>query len=237
MEIVIVQEKIENKLGWSNLPLRNLLRKPLIRVFLLIILCSLSYILGTSNYNHSTSTTSTPILQDPHCFQLNLTTLEHSSPPPSLDLDFELHHSPSLPPETSHDNPQYFKVCTKNFTNYCPCQDPSREKQFDGEKLFHKSGNCPNANETLRCLVPSPARYRRPLPWPKSRDSVWFNNVPFPKLTIYKKSQNWVRLEGKRLVFPGGGTSFPMGVKGYVDELRRVVPLKSGNIRTVLDVG
>ncbi len=27
------------------------------------------------------------------------------------------------------------------------------------------------------------------------------------------------------------------GVKGYVDEIKQVVPLKSGNIRTVLDIG
>lgn len=61
--------------------------------------------------------------------------------------------------------------------------------------------------------------------------------MPFLKLTEYKKTQNWVRLEGDRLVFPGGGTSFPKGVKGYVDEIKRVVPIKSGDIRTVLDVG
>lgn len=79
--------------------------------------------------------------------------------------------------------------------------------------------------------------YRRPFAWPKSRDYAWFNNVPFPKLTESKKSQNWVRLEGQRLVFPGGGTSFTKGVKGYVEAINRIVPLKSGFIRTVLDVG
>ena len=81
--------------------------------------------------------------------------------------------------------------------------------------------------------------YQSPFPWPESKDSAWFSNVPFPKLVEYKKSQNWVRLEGERFVFPGGGTSFPEGVKGYVDALKRVlpVPLESGDIRTALDVG
>ncbi|TKY50548.1 methyltransferase PMT19 [Spatholobus suberectus] len=71
----------------------------------------------------------------------------------------------------------------------------------------------------------------------KYNDVAWFNNVPFPKLTEYKKSQNWVALRGDRFVFPGGGTSFINGVKGYVDAISRLVPLKSGKIRTVLDVG
>ncbi|RVW59913.1 putative methyltransferase PMT15 [Vitis vinifera] len=78
-------------------------------------------------------------------------------------------------------------------------------------KKAHKWGerHCPGSHQALRCLVPRPKGYRRPFPWPKS----------------------------DRLVFPGGGTSFPKGVKDYVDEIRRVVPLKSGNIRTALDVG
>lgn len=79
--------------------------------------------------------------------------------------------------------------------------------------------------------------YRSPFPWPKSRDYAWFRNVPFPRLTSLKKSQNWVRLQGDRFVFPGGGTSFTKGVKRYVDQIKQVVPLKSGNIRTVLDTG
>lgn len=61
--------------------------------------------------------------------------------------------------------------------------------------------------------------------------------MPFKTLTVSKKSQKWVRLEADLLVFLGGGTSFRQGVKGYVDEISRVVPLKSGSIRTVLDVG
>lgn len=54
---------------------------------------------------------------------------------------------------------------------------------------------------------------------------------------MLKKKQNWVRLEGDRLFFPGGGTSFTMGVKGYISEMNRIVPLKSGSVRTVLDIG
>ncbi|KAB5525067.1 hypothetical protein DKX38_022816 [Salix brachista] len=82
-----------------------------------------------------------------------------------------------------------------------------------------------------------PDAYKRPFSWPKSRDYAWFKNLPFKKLCEVKKTHNWVRLEGDLLVFPDGGTSFRKGVKGYVDEIKRFVPLRSGSIRTVLDVG
>ncbi|XP_059653963.1 probable methyltransferase PMT19 [Cornus florida] len=208
------------------------LRKPLIRVFLITILCSLSYTLGFYK-NNSFNPTSTHSLQVPNCLQpQNLTT--HQNPPQTLH--FEPHHTLSLPPEPPK-TIQFFPYCPKNFTDYCPCQDPKKETLFVTENRFHRERHCPDAAEGLRCLVPRPVGYRRPVPWPKSRDYAWFNNVPFKRLTVSKKAQNWVRLEGDRLVFPGGGTSFTTGIKGYIDELKRVVPLKSGEIRTVLDVG
>jgi hypothetical protein len=221
-------------------PAPNPLRRPLVRMFLVTVICTLSYFLGSYSYTNSTtysaasSSSSSSLLQDhpPNCFQLNFTTHNHFSPP----LHFEPRHTLTLPREPRQ-NLQLFSFCAKNFTEYCPCQDPSRERQFGIERRFQKERHCPGSPERLRCLVPRPAGYRRPFPWPKSRDYAWFKNVPFPRLTEYKKSQNWVRLQGDRFVFPGGGTSFPKGVKGYVDEIKQVVPLKSGNIRTVLDIG
>ncbi|XP_057436614.1 probable methyltransferase PMT19 isoform X2 [Lotus japonicus] len=132
-----------------------------------------------------------------------------------------------------------FEFCPSNYTSYCPCEDPKRQKRFPNKRWFRKERHCPQSNERLTCLIPKPVGYRRPFPWPESKESAWFSNVPFPKLAEYKKSQNWVRLEGDRFVFPGGGTSFPEGVKGYVDALKSILPvsLESGDIRTVLDVG
>lgn len=46
-----------------------------------------------------------------------------------------------------------------------------------------------------------------------------------------------MRIEGDKFVFPGGGTSFPRGVEWYVGQISKVVPLKTGEIRTVLDIG
>ncbi|XP_054805011.1 probable methyltransferase PMT19 [Prosopis cineraria] len=130
-----------------------------------------------------------------------------------------------------------FEFCPDNYTNYCPCQDPRRQKRFSNFMWFRKERHCPNISERLRCLIPKPLDYQKPFTWPESKDTAWFSNVPFPKLAEYKKSQNWVRLEGDRFAFPGGGTSFPEGVKGYVDTLNRILPLESGDIRTALDVG
>lgn len=213
-------------------PTPNLLKRPLIKVFFVAIVFCACYFLGS--YSNPSSTLSTIQAHPQHCFPSNASTPKH--PSPSLVLDFEAHHILPLPQESSQSG-GFFELCPANFTHYCPCQDPSRAKEFDVTKFFHRERHCPGSHQALRCLVPRPKGYRRPFPWPKSRDYAWFNNVPFPKLSVYKKSQNWVRVEGDRLVFPGGGTSFPKGVKDYVDEIRRVVPLKSGNIRTALDVG
>ncbi|CAL0318914.1 unnamed protein product [Lupinus luteus] len=132
-----------------------------------------------------------------------------------------------------------FHFCTPNYTNHCPCHDPKIQKRFKNTNHFRKERHCPNNNERLKCLIPIPKGYKTPFHWPKSKENAWFSNVPFTKLVKYKKTQNWVRLEGERLVFPGGGTSFPDGVKGYVHALNKVLPLplESGLIRTVLDVG
>jgi hypothetical protein len=147
-----------------------------------------------------------------------------------------LHQHNSISPTKKY---SHFQFCPTNFTNYCPCQDPKRQKKFPKKNYFRKERHCPKNNERLRCLIPKPIGYQKPFPWPKSKDNAWFSNVPFTKLVEYKKSQNWIRLDGDHFVFPGGGTSFPDGVKGYVHDLKTLLPvnLESGSIRTVLDVG
>ncbi|KAK4752429.1 hypothetical protein SAY87_021227 [Trapa incisa] len=215
-------------------------RGPFAHLFFLAAICSFFYFLGSQTHQQQSISKKSPL----HCQNQNLslksTTTPHTRSYGFYDtpLDFSSHHS--LPaPKVPKEEELLLEFCPKNFTHYCPCQDSQREKRFPAEKFFYRERHCPQSEaEKLRCLVPDPVGYRNPFAWPKSRDYAWFRNVPFPKLTVYKKTQNWVRLEGKdRLFFPGGGTSFPLGANGYVDLINKVVPLKSGSVRTVLDVG
>ncbi|XP_010554681.1 PREDICTED: probable methyltransferase PMT23 isoform X2 [Tarenaya hassleriana] len=123
--------------------------------------------------------------------------------------------------------------------DYIPCLDNyAAIKQLKSRKhMEHRERHCPDPSP--RCLVPFPENYKQPVPWPKSRDMIWYGNVPHPKLVEYKKEQNWVRKSGDYLVFPGGGTQFKYGVTHYVEFIEKALPaIKWGkNIRVVLDVG
>lgn len=52
-----------------------------------------------------------------------------------------------------------------------------------------------------------------------------------------KKNQNWVRVEGDRFRFPGGGTMFPRGADAYIDDIGKLINLRDGSIRTAIDTG
>ena len=43
--------------------------------------------------------------------------------------------------------------------------------------------------------------------------------------------------EGDYFVFPGGGTMFPDGAEGYVQQLEKYIPFGTNSIRTALDIG
>lgn len=102
---------------------------------------------------------------------------------------------------------------------------------------MYRERHCPGEGERLGCLVPSPAGYVTPFPWPRSRDLVPYVNVPYKSLTVEKAVQNWVQYEGDFLRFPGGGTQFPEGADAYLDKLASVIPIENGTVRTVLDTG
>ncbi|CAL1366062.1 unnamed protein product [Linum trigynum] len=214
--------------------------------FFSILLFSLSYFLGSTLHSPSSSP---PRQQNQLLLCPPIFPPPPPPPPPPESLDFQPHHfltSSLISNSTSSSiNSLPIPLCSANFTDFVPCHDPSREKLFFSPlgttqlAFFHRERHCPaSEGEKPRCLVPRPRGYKSPFPWPKSKGFAWFRNVPSKKLTVTKKSQNWVRLEGELLVFPGGGTSFPKGVKGYVEEIRRLLPeLKNGAIRTALDIG
>ncbi|KAK8672351.1 hypothetical protein V6N13_110723 [Hibiscus sabdariffa] len=123
--------------------------------------------------------------------------------------------------------------------DYIPCLDNFHAiKRLRSKKqMENRERHCPRRPPT--CLVPLPLDYKVPVQWPKSRDMIWYSNVPHPKLVEYKKDQNWVRKSGDYFVFPGGGTQFKDGVNFYIDFIQKTFPaIKWGeHIRVVLDVG
>lgn len=128
-----------------------------------------------------------------------------------------------------------FPRCRANFSEYTPCEDPQRSLGYKRHRMIYRERHCPE--EPLKCRVPAPHGYRNPFPWPASRDRAWFANVPHRELTVEKAVQNWIRFEGERFVFPGGGTTFPNGADAYIEDIGKLINLRDGSIRTALDTG
>lgn len=123
--------------------------------------------------------------------------------------------------------------------DYIPCLDNWNviKKLPSRRHMEHRERHCPDLPP--RCLVPLPEGYLVPVPWPKSRDMVWYNNVPHPKLVEYKKDQHWVEKSGDYFTFPGGGTQFKDGVDQYIESIQKTLPVIEWGKKTrvILDVG
>ncbi|CAN1813953.1 Probable methyltransferase PMT27 [Linum perenne] len=124
-------------------------------------------------------------------------------------------------------------------TDYIPCLDNEKalKKLRTTGHFEHRERHCPEDPPT--CLVPLPSGYKRPILWPNSRDKIWYHNVPRTKLAEFKGHQNWVKVTGEFLTFPGGGTQFIHGALHYIDFLQMSVPKIGWGKRTrvILDVG
>ncbi|KAL3834816.1 hypothetical protein ACJIZ3_009552 [Penstemon smallii] len=123
--------------------------------------------------------------------------------------------------------------------DYIPCLDNWQAiKELTSRRhMEHRERHCPDPSP--RCLVPMPQGYKVPVPWPKSRDMIWYSNVPHPKLVEYKKAQRWVVKSGDYFFFPGGGTQFKRGVSQYIESIGKTLPVIEWGKKTrvVLDVG
>ncbi|CAL1394667.1 unnamed protein product [Linum trigynum] len=115
--------------------------------------------------------------------------------------------------------------------------ESENQKERRKTATIGSSRHCPKEPPT--CLVPLPDGYNKPIPWPTSRDKIWYHNVPHTKLAQVKGHQNWVKVTGEFLTFPGGGTQFIHGALHYIDFLQRAVPKIGWGKRTrvILDVG
>ncbi|KAI4386789.1 hypothetical protein MLD38_004691 [Melastoma candidum] len=123
--------------------------------------------------------------------------------------------------------------------DYIPCLENEKAlRQLRSTKHFeHRERHCPEEGPT--CLVPTLEGYKRSIEWPKSRDKIWYHNVPHTKLAEVKGHQNWVKVTGEFLTFPGGGTQFIHGALHYIDFLQQSEPnIKWGkHTRVILDIG
>eukprot|EP00249_Psilotum_nudum_P020022 c27525_g1_i1 orf=933-2822(+) len=199
--------------------------------FLVISLCFFFYILGAWQNTSPKPIQATAILSSvsSHC---NQGSVIRSG---SITLDFDTHHSDA----TEEDSSAYEAIepCDLKYSEYTPCEDSLRSLKFERNRLIYRERHCPVKDERLNCLIPAPPGYRNPFPWPKSRQYVWYANVPHKELTVEKAIQNWIQYEGKTFRFPGGGTMFPKGASAYINDINALIPLSDGSIRTALDTG
>ncbi|XP_076891228.1 putative methyltransferase PMT24 [Bidens hawaiensis] len=123
--------------------------------------------------------------------------------------------------------------------DYIPCLDHLEAiKHLHGRSHYeHRERHCPVDPPT--CLVPLPVGYKTPIKWPRSREQIWYSNVPHTKLAAVKGHQNWVKVDGEYLTFPGGGTQFKNGALHYIDFIQNSHPDIAWGKRTrvILDVG
>ncbi|KAH7672792.1 Phosphoethanolamine N-methyltransferase protein [Dioscorea alata] len=134
-----------------------------------------------------------------------------------------------------------FELCPISMKEYIPCLDNEEaikklKSTANGEKFER---HCPGVGDGLNCLVPAPRGYKVPMSWPRSRDEVWYYNVPHQRLVDDKGGQNWIVRSKNKFKFPGGGTQFIHGADQYLDQISKMVPdIAFGqNTRVVLDVG
>ncbi|XP_047321298.1 probable methyltransferase PMT11 [Impatiens glandulifera] len=134
-----------------------------------------------------------------------------------------------------------FGMCPESMREFIPCLDNveaiNRLNSTDKGERFER--HCPDQGQGLNCLVPPPKGYRTPIPWPQSRDEVWFSNVPHARLVEDKGGQNWISIDKDKFKFPGGGTQFIHGADQYLDQIQKMLPeIAFGqHTRVALDVG
>ncbi|KAL4632623.1 hypothetical protein ACB092_04G064700 [Castanea dentata] len=133
-----------------------------------------------------------------------------------------------------------WKVCNVTAgSDYIPCLDNLQAiRSLRSTKHYeHRERHCPEQAPT--CLVSLPEGYKRSIEWPKSREKIWYYNVPHTKLAEIKGHQNWVKVSGEYLTFPGGGTQFKHGALHYIEFIEGAVPdiAWGKRSRVILDVG
>lgn len=207
-------------------------RPPLVPLLLITLLCSLSYSLGLWQNRRAAAARGGFTTTQLRCTRSPATN--------TTTLDFSSHHSAAAhggAGTVPEGGVKTYPPCGAKYMEYTPCEDAKRSLKFKRDRLIYRERHCPVKGELLKCRVPAPHGYKAPFKWPKSRDLVWYANVPHKELTVEKAEQNWIRYEGDRFRFPGGGTMFPNGADAYIDDIGKLINLNDGSIRTAIDTG
>ncbi|CAA2991854.1 probable methyltransferase PMT11 [Olea europaea subsp. europaea] len=125
-----------------------------------------------------------------------------------------------------------YPMCSQSMREYIPCLDNMEaiKKLNSTQKGEQFERHCPEKEKELDCLIPAPKGYRTPIRWPKSRDEVWFSNVPHTHLSMYKGGQNWITIDKDKVIH---------GADKYLDQIEKMVPEIAFGRRTrvALDIG
>ncbi|XP_022134004.1 probable methyltransferase PMT9 [Momordica charantia] len=158
------------------------------------------------------------------------------------DLD-DLHEDQELNPEV----PKSIPICDEMYSELIPCLDRNliyqSKLKLNLSLMEHYERHCPPPERRYNCLIPPPTGYKIPIRWPNSRDEVWKANIPHTHLAQEKSDQNWMVVNGDKIIFPGGGTHFHYGADKYIIALAKMLKFpgdklhNGGNLRNVLDVG
>ncbi|KAK9060901.1 hypothetical protein SSX86_018081 [Deinandra increscens subsp. villosa] len=202
---------------------------------IVLFLCSFFYLFGSWQPRATTSSTVTSLRTTTINCAATSTFNSTINTDSNKDLDFTTHHSTAA--ATDDVTVKTYPPCPVKYSEYTPCQDPKRSLKYPRDRLIYRERHCPEKHELLKCRIPAPFGYKNPFKWPRSRDLAWYANVPHKDLTVEKAVQNWIRFEGDRFRFPGGGTMFPNGADAYIDDIGKLINLKDGSIRTAIDTG
>ncbi|CAL9099170.1 unnamed protein product [Musa acuminata var. zebrina] len=208
-------------------------RTNLLQLGVVALLCSASYFLGICHHGGDSASFNSTVLSAVSCDRnppVTTTTIGAGT------LDFAVHHGADQS-STGFPVVREFPACDVKYSEYTPCEDRTRSLRFDRKRLVYRERHCPEKGELLKCLIPAPPGYKSPFPWPASRDTAWFANVPHKELAVGKAGQNWIRVDGDKFRFPGGGTMFPNGADTYIDDIDQLISLSDGSIRTAVDTG
>lgn len=198
-----------------------------------VCLCFTSYLLGTWQRGGDALIAATTSIAKT-TYDLSMEAEDTAAAETTTELNFIPHHTQYF---TGNSVIKHYPPCHVNYSEYTPCEDTERSLSFKRDRLIYRERHCPEKHDLLKCRIPPPYGYRTPFKWPESRDHAWYVNVPHRELTIEKAVQNWIRYEGERFRFPGGGTMFPNGADAYVDDIGKLINLKDGSIRTAIDTG